>query len=80
MYLKSYINILIKRDLNSEISENRSNVFYDINSLKTPNRGTTCLKNPNDPSPIDLFLTNCQQCFQQIHTNEMGVFYQTFTK
>ena len=73
MYLKCYINILIKRDLNSEISENRSNGFYDINSLKTPNRGTTCFKNPNDPSPIDLFLTNRQQCFQQIHTNKMGV-------
>ena len=30
-------------------------------------------KNPNNPSCIDLFLTNRQQCFRQIHAIETGI-------
>ena len=65
IYLKSYYNILIMGDLNSEVSENCLNGFCNVNSLKILNRGQTCFKNPNNPSCIDLFLTNRQQCFQQ---------------
>ena len=65
VYLKSFDNILIMGDLNSEVSENCLNGFCNVNSLKTLNRGPTCFKNPNNPSCIDLFLTNRQQCFQQ---------------
>ena len=65
VYLKSHDNILTMGDLNSEVSENYLNGFCSVNSLKTLNRGPTCFKNPNNPSCIDLFLTNRQQCFQQ---------------
>ena len=57
-------------NLNSEVSENCLNGFCNVNSLKTLNRGVTCLKNPNNPSCIDLFLTNQQQCFQETHAIE----------
>ena len=71
--MKSYDNILIIRDLNSEVSENCLNDFCNVNSLKTLNRGPTCFKNPNNPSWIELFLTNRQQCFQQTCSGETGI-------
>ena len=74
VYLKSYDNILIIGDFNSEFSENCLNGFCNVNSLKTLNRGPTCFKNPSNPSCIDLFLTNRQQGFQQTHTIETGIF------
>ena len=45
VYLKSYDNILIMGDLNSEVSENCLNGFCNVNSLKTHNSGPTCYKN-----------------------------------
>ena len=50
------------------------NGFCNINSLKTLNRGSTCFKNSNNPSCIDFFVTNRQQCFQQTHAVETGIF------
>ena len=64
VYLKSYDNILIMGDLNSEVSENCLNGFCNVNNLKTLNRGPTCFKNPNNLSCINLFVTNRQHCFQ----------------
>ena len=72
-YLKSFDNILIMGDLNSEVSENCLNGFCNINSLRTLNRGQTCFKNPNNLSYMDLFLTNRQQCFQQTCAIEAGI-------
>ena len=73
VYLKSYDNILIMGDFNSEFSENFLNSFCNVNSLKTLNRGPTCFKNPSNPSCIDLFLTNRKQGFQQTHVIETGI-------
>ena len=73
VYLKSYDNILIMGDFNSEFSENCLNSFCNVNSLRTLYRGPTCFKNPNNPSCIDLFLTNRQQGFQQTHAIETGI-------
>ena len=57
VYLKSFDNILIMGDLNSEVSENCLNGFCNVNSPKTLNRDSpTCFKNPNNPSCIDFFL------------------------
>ena len=73
VYLKSYDNILIMGNFNSEFSEKCLNSFCNANSLKTLNRGPTCFKNPSNPSCIDLFLTNRQQGFQQTHAIETGI-------
>ena len=43
VYLKSYDNILVMEDLNSNVSENCFNGFCNVNSLKTLNRGPTLL-------------------------------------
>ena len=53
-------------DLNSEVSENCLNG-------KTLDWGPACFKNPNNPSCIDLLLTNRQQCFQQTCAIEVGI-------
>ena len=50
------------------------NGFCNVNSLKTLNRGLTYFKNSNNPSCIDFFLTNRQQCFPQTHAVETGIF------
>ena len=73
LYLKSFDNILIMGDLNFEVSENCLNGFCNVTSLKTLNRGPTCFKNPNNPSCIDLFLSNRQQSFQQTCAIETGI-------
>ena len=73
VYLKSYNYILIMRDLNSEVSENCLNGLCNVNSLKTLNRGPSCFKNPNNPSCIDLYLKNWQQCFQRTCAIETGI-------
>ena len=61
-------------DLNSELSENCLNGFCNVNSLKTLNRGPDCFKNSSNPSCINLFLTNRQQCFQQTRAIETGIY------
>ena len=60
-------------DFNSEFSENCLNSFYNVNSLRTLNRGLTCFKNPSNPSCIDLFFTNRQQGFQQTDAIETSI-------
>ena len=73
VYLKSYDNILIMEDFNSEFSENCLNSFCNVNSLKTLYRGPTCFKNPSNPSCTDLSLTIRQQGFQQTNAIETGI-------
>ena len=45
------------------------NVYNLSNLVKEP----TCFKNPDNPSCIDLFLTNCPKCFQSTMTIETGI-------
>ena len=60
-------------DLNSEVSKNCLNCFRNFSSFKTLNRGPTCLKYANNPSCMDLLLTNRQRCFQQRYATETGI-------
>ena len=60
-------------DLNSDVGENCLNGFCNVSSLKTLNRGPTCFKNSNNPSCIDLFFINWQQCFQQTCAIKTGI-------
>ena len=45
------------------------NVYNLSNLVKEP----TCYKNPDNPSCIDLFLTNRPKCFQSTLTMETGI-------
>ena len=54
----NYDNLLILGDLNSELKGSFLNAFSNVNNLKSLNKEPTCLKNPNNTSCIDFFLTN----------------------
>ena len=73
VYLKNYDNLLILGDLNSELEETCLNDFCNVNNLKSLNKKPTCFKNPENPSCIDLFLTNRQKSFQNTSTIETGI-------
>ena len=75
VYLKNYDNILILGDLNSEFEEPCLNNFCKVNNLISLNKKPTCLKNSENPSCIDLFLTNRQKSFQNTDTIETGISY-----
>ena len=49
------------------------NDFSNVNNLKSLNKEPTCFKNPNNPSCIDLFLTNRSRYFQNTSTIETGI-------
>ena len=57
-YIGNYDNTLLLGDFNSEFSEPCLNDFCDIYNLKNLGKKPTCFKNPDNPSCIDLFLTN----------------------
>ena len=61
---KKYENILIIGDFNSEFSEEAMNEFCCLYNLKTLIHKPTCFKNPDNPSCIDLILTNRSRSFQ----------------
>ena len=72
VYLKHY-NLLILGDLNADLEDGCLNAFSNVNNLKSLNKETTCFKNPNNPSCIDLFLTNRSRYFQNTSTIETGI-------
>ena len=73
IYLKHYDNLLILGDLNSELKDSCLNAFANVNNLKSLSKKPTCFKNPNNPSWIDLFLTNRSRHFQNTSKIETGI-------
>ena len=72
-YIGNYNNILLLGDFNLEFSEPCLNDFCDIYNLKNLVKEPTCYKNPDNPSCIDLFLTNKPRTFQCTITTETGI-------
>ena len=68
-----YDNILIIGDLNTEMSEPSLNEFCQTYNLESIVNKPTCLKNPKNPSCIDLVLTNKQESFLKAKTVETGL-------
>ena len=73
-FSSKYKNVLLMGDFNSErIEEIMSNFMelYDLkkNLVHVP----TCYKNPENPSCIDLYLTNKNLCFQNTNAFETGL-------
>ena len=60
-----YDNILFLGDFNSQLLENCVDDFCNVYDLSNLVKKPTCLKNPDNPSCIDLFLTNRLKCFQK---------------
>ena len=69
----NYDNILLLGDFNAEINEISMTEFAELYNLKCLVKGSTCFKNPDNPSCIDLFLTNRYNCFQNTSTLETGL-------
>ena len=57
-YCKKYENILIMGDFNVDVKEVSLHLFCNQYKLKSLNKDPTCYKNIDNPSCIDLFLTN----------------------
>ena len=68
-----YDKYLCIGDFNSEASETALRNFCDLYKLKNLVREPTCFKNPDNPSCIDLFLTNCSRSFQDTQVIETGI-------
>ena len=60
-------------DFNSEPTEKCLNDFMNTYDLKNLIREATCYKNPENPSCIDLMLTNHPRSFQHSRTVETGL-------
>ena len=65
--------IIIIGDLYTEMSEHSLNKFCQTYNLESIVNKPTCLKNPKNPSCIDLMLTNKQERFLKAKTVETGL-------
>ena len=82
-FIGNYDNFLIVGDLNSEIGESSMHDFcnsYNLHSLCCNSYNlhslchkSTCYKNPEKSSCINLFLTNSPKSFQNTQTIETGL-------
>ena len=72
-YSKTYDKILIAGDFNAQVSDIKLDTFCSIWNLKSLGKEPTCFKNPNNPSCIDLFLTNTVRSFQETQLFETGL-------
>ena len=72
-YINHHDNILFLGDFNSQPSEDCANDFCNVYNLSNLVKEPTCYKNPDNPSCIDLFLTNRTKCFQSTMTMETGI-------
>ena len=60
-------------DFNSEMSENSLNSFCNFYILKCLVQDPACYKNPERPSCIDFFLSNCENHFLKKEILEAGL-------
>ena len=72
-YLSLYDNVLVIGDFNSEIREEAMDDFCELYHLKSLIKTPTCFKSAENPSCIDLMLTNRPHNFQHSSTLETGL-------
>ena len=73
IYLHKYDHILLIGDFNSEISERSIHDFCNVYNLESLSNTPTCFKNPENPSCIDLLLTNSKNNFDETVVLESGL-------
>ena len=73
MVLANYENILVLGDFNSQMSQTHMKDFCDVYNLENLIKEPTCYKNPNNPSSIDLMLTNRKSSFCNSMASETGL-------
>ena len=72
-YLPKYDNYLLVGDFNSEVNEGIMTEFCNTYNLSNLIKEPTCFKNIENPSSIDLMLTNRVRQFQNSRTIETGL-------
>ena len=75
-YVSHYDNILFLGDFNSQPLKNYVNEFCNIYNLSNLVKEPTCYKNPDNPSYIDLFLTNRPKCLQSMIKTGISDFHK----
>ena len=68
-------DFIIVGDFNTEVTQTSMKVFCDSYEFKNLIKDATCYKNPENPSCIDLILTNNPNSFQN-----SGVIYLIFIR
>ena len=78
MYIPMYDNFLLTGDFNSEDSEPELCAFIQKYGAKNIQSKSSCFKNVNNPSCIDLFITNSPRSFQNttVLTNGLSDFHK----
>ena len=69
----NYDNFIFFRDFNADVSDKTMLDFSESSNLKSLIKQPTCFKNPENPSCIDLFLTNRSQNFCNSYIIETGL-------
>ena len=72
-YSKTYENLIILGDFTAENSDFNMETFCTINNIKCIIKEPTCYKNSDNPTCIDLILTNCPKNFQESSALETGL-------
>ena len=72
-YLPGYDNVIIFGDFNCEMTEDAMSNFCCLYNLFNLIKSPTCSKNPENPSCIDLILTNKPRNFQHSTIIESGL-------
>ena len=72
-HLPKYENLLLLGDWNSAVTEKEMKEFCEIYSLENLIKEPTCYKSVNNPSSIDIMLTNKKLSFQNSMTVETGL-------
>ena len=72
-FLPQYENIILLGDFNSEMSEETMKDFCETYNLANLIKDPTCFKSIENPSCIDVILTNRNLCFESSTTIETGL-------
>ena len=72
-FLPTYENMLILGDFNSTIYEKEMKDFCEMYNLTNLIKEPTCYKNADNPSSIDVMLTNKKGSFQNSIVVETGL-------
>ena len=72
-FLPQYENLLLLGDFNSEMSEEHMKNFCDTYNLVNLITDPTCFKSLENPSCIDVMLTNRSSCFENSMTIGKGL-------
>ena len=72
-FLPQYENLLLLGDFNSEMNEEHMKNFCETYNLTNLIKDPTCFKSVENPSCIDVMLTNRSGCFEDSKTIETGL-------